>query len=50
MNGSRLFDVLSSLVVVLLVTTLILPGRQTGNVIRAGGRATSDVFRAASGR
>lgn len=50
MNGSRLFDVLSSLVVVLLVTTLILPGRQTTGVIRASGRAGSDLFRAASGQ
>jgi uncharacterized protein YceH (UPF0502 family) len=49
-SGSNLVDILLSLVAVALVTTLILPGRQTPRVLRAGGAATSDIFRAAMGR
>lgn len=50
MNGSRFFDILASIIVVALVTTLILPGRQTGSVIRETGAAGSGFLRTAMGR
>lgn len=50
MNGSRFFDIIASVVVVALVTTLILPGRQTGSVIRESATGFSNVLRTAQGR
>lgn len=50
MNGSRFFDILASIVTVALVTTLILPGRQTRGVIREGAGGFSQVLRTAQGR
>jgi uncharacterized protein YceH (UPF0502 family) len=50
MNGSRFFDLLLTIAGIALVTTLILPGRQTAKVTRAGGAAFSDVLRASMGR
>jgi len=50
MNGSRFFDILASIVVVALVTTLILPGRNTAGVITAGAGGFSNVLRTAQGR
>lgn len=50
MNGSKFFDIVASIVAVALVTTLILPGRQTGQVINAGGRAFSGSLSTAMGR
>jgi hypothetical protein len=41
MNGSKVFDIVASIVAVALITTLILPNRQTGQVINQGGRAFS---------
>lgn len=50
MNGSRFFDIAASIVTVTLVTSLILPGRQTGPVLREGGNAVSGILRTAQGR
>lgn len=50
MNGSKLVDIALSIVTVALVTTLILPGRQTPGVIREGGNAFGNSLRAAMGR
>lgn len=50
MNGSRFFDILASIIVVALVTTLILPGRQTGSVIRESASGFSGIIRTAQGR
>ena len=50
MNMSRFFDILASVVVVALVTTLVLPGRQTAGVIGAASGGFSDVLRTAQGR
>lgn len=46
---NRIFDILASIVTVAGITTLILPGRQTGSVITAGGNAFSNALRAAQG-
>jgi hypothetical protein len=50
MNTSRFFDIMASIVVVALVTTLVLPGRQTGAVISSGSQGFASVLRAAQGR
>jgi hypothetical protein len=50
MNMSRFFDILASIVVVTLVTTLVLPGRQTGAVITSGSSGFANVLKAAQGR
>lgn len=50
MNGSRFFDILASIVVVALVTTLILPGRNTQGVIREGSTGFANVLRTSMGR
>lgn len=48
--GNKLIDVLGSIVVLAIVTTLVLPGRQTAAVVTAGGNAFSGSLRAAMGR
>lgn len=50
MNGSRFFDIVASIVTVALVTTLILPGRQTTGVIRESATGFGNVLGAAQGR
>lgn len=50
MNGSKFVDVLLSIVTVGLVTTLILPGRQTPGVVREGGNALTNFLKASMGR
>ena len=50
MNMSRFFDILASIVVVTLVTSLVLPGRQTGSVIRESSSGFAEVLRTAQGR
>lgn len=50
MNGSRFFDIMASVVVVALVTTLVLPGRQTAGVISSGSTGFANVLKAAQGR
>lgn len=50
MNGSKVVDIFLSIVTVALVTTLILPGRQTPAVVREGGNAFSNALKSAMGR
>lgn len=50
MKVEGLIAVLSSIVVVALVTTLVLPGRQTPQVLTAGGNAFAGSLRAALGQ
>jgi hypothetical protein len=50
MNASRFFDIIASVVVVALVTTLILPGRTTTGVIRESSTGFSNILRTAQGR
>jgi hypothetical protein len=47
--GDKLFNVLGSIVILAIVTTLVLPGRQTVGVINASGNAFSGGLRAAMG-
>jgi len=49
-NADGLFTLLGSIVLVALVTTLVLPGRQTPKVISAGGGAFAGSLRAALGK
>lgn len=46
---NRLFDVLGTIALIGLVTTMVLPGRQTPQVITAGGNAFAGSLRAAEG-
>lgn len=48
--ADKLFTVLGSIVVLAIVTTLVLPGRQTPAVFTAGGNAFSGAINAALGR
>lgn len=48
--GDKLVTVLATIVILAIVTTLVLPGRQTPAVINAGGSAFSGSLRAAMGR
>lgn len=50
MNMSRFFDILSSIVAVTLVTSLVLPGRQTGSVISSTANGFSEVLKTSQGR
>lgn len=43
-------SVLGTIVILAIVTTLVLPGRQTPAVLTAGGNAFAGALRAASGR
>lgn len=47
--GDKLFNVLGSIVLLAIVTTLVLPGRQTPAVINAAGGAFTGGLRAAMG-
>lgn len=47
--GDKVVNVFGSIVVLAIVTTLVLPGRQTVGVISAGGTAFSDSIKAAMG-
>lgn len=47
--GDKIFNVLGSIVVLAIVTTLVLPGRKTADVINAGGSAFQGSIRAAMG-
>lgn len=48
--GNKMIDVIGSIVVLAIVTTLVLPGRQTSQVITSSGNAFSGSIRAAMGR
>lgn len=47
---SDFVKVLTGLVGVAMVTTLVLPGRQTAAIAEKGGNALAGLFRAATGR
>lgn len=49
MNKDTIAAIATSIVTVALVTTLVLPGRQTPQVISAGGGAFAGAIRAALG-
>lgn len=49
MNTSRFFDIVLSITTIALVTTLILPGRQTAPVIRAASSGGSEFLGTAMG-
>jgi hypothetical protein len=46
----KLFNVLMSLTIVALATTLVLPGRQTGTVVREGFSGLSKLTSASLGK
>lgn len=46
---SKIADIMGLIVGVALVTTLVLPGRQTGTVVKAFGSAFSSSILAAQG-
>ena len=50
MNGASLANVIGTIFGVALVTTLVLPGRQTPQVITAGGTAGAKLINASIGR
>lgn len=49
-NADAFFTLLGTIVLVALATTLVLPGRQTPAVIKAGGNAFSGSLKAALGK
>lgn len=49
MKPDDIFSLLGTIVVLATVTTLVLPGRQTGNVLTSGGNAFANAIRAAMG-
>lgn len=48
--GNRFMDFLSTIVILAIVTTLVLPDRKTDKVITAGGNTFIGAIRAAMGR
>ena len=48
--GDKVVNIFGTIVVLAIVTTILLPGRQTGTVITAGGNAFSNAIKAAMGR
>lgn len=49
MKPDDIFSIFGSIVVLAIVTTLVLPGRQTPSVLTAGGNAFANSIRAAMG-
>lgn len=50
MNGDKFFNVLMTLALVALATTLVLPGRQTANVLNSGLGGLSKLTTASIGK
>lgn len=50
MNGATVTNVIGTIFGVALVTTLVLPGRQTPQVLTAGTTGTARIINAALGR
>lgn len=50
MNGGKAAAIIMAIIGVAMVTTLILPNRQTSNVIRNSARGFSEVLGTAMGR
>lgn len=47
---SKFTDILGTIVLVALVTTLVLPKRQTAAVVKESGSAFANIIKAAQGR
>lgn len=47
---SKFADILTSVIVVAGITALVLPKRQTANIVTASGTAFSKVIKAATGQ
>lgn len=47
--GDRITNIFGTIVILAIVTTLVLPGRQTAGVIKAGGDTFIGSIRAALG-
>ena len=48
--GDNIVNIFGTIVVLAIVTTVLLPGRQTPAVLTAGGNAFSNALKAAMGR
>lgn len=48
--GDKIVNIFGTIVVLAIVTTILLPGRQTPGVITAGGNAFSNAIKAAMGK
>ncbi len=48
--GDKVVNVFGTIVLLAIITTVLLPGRQTPGVITAGGNAFSNAIKAAMGR
>ena len=48
--GDKVVNIFGTIVVLAIVTTILLPGRQTPGVITAGGNAFSSAIKAAMGK
>ena len=48
--GDNVVNIFGTIVVLAIVTTILLPGRQTPGVITAGGNAFSNAIKAAMGK
>ena len=48
--GDKVVNIFGTIVVLAIVTTIRLPGRQTPGVITAGGNAFSNAIKAAMGK
>lgn len=48
--GDKIINVAGTVVVLAIITTLVLPGRQTPAVITAGGNSFANTIKAAMGR
>ena len=48
--GDKVVNIFGTIVVLAIVTTILLPGRQTPGVITAGGNAYSNAIKAAMGK
>ena len=48
--GDKVVNIFGTIVVLAIVTTILLPGRQTPGVITAGGNAFSNALKAAMGK
>lgn len=48
--GDKAVNIIGTIVVLAIVTTVLLPGRQTPQVLTAGGNAFSNAIKSAMGR
>jgi hypothetical protein len=48
--GSKIFDILGSIIVLATISTLVINGKNTGLVAQQGGAAFANVLKTAQGR